>query len=69
MQKPLTYYRQGFAIKKLKSILAQIIPIHQYILLVQDNRLSEALEAIESFGFTGDVALFLLACCQEVANA
>ena len=67
MQKPLTYDRQGFAIKKLKSILAQILPIHQYILLIQDKRLSEVLEAIENSGFTGDVALFLLACCQEVA--
>lgn len=68
MQKPLTDKRQGFATRKLKSILAQILPIHQYILLIQDNRLSEALEAIESSGFTGDLAIFILACCQEVAR-
>jgi hypothetical protein len=67
MQKPLTSDRQGFATKKLKSILAQILPIHQYILLIRDYRLTEILEALERVGIEGDTAIFVLACCQEVA--
>lgn len=66
MQKPLTYHSQGFASRKLNSILAQILPIHPYILLIQDNRLSEALEMLESAGFTGDLATFLIAALQSL---
>ena len=67
MQKPLTSDRQGFASRKLNNILAQILPTNQLFLLIQSHQLTELLEALESVGITGDTAIFVLACCQEVA--
>lgn len=51
----------------IASILAQIIPVNQLSLSIQSNRLTEAIETLESAGFTGDLAIFILACCQRVA--
>jgi hypothetical protein len=51
----------------IASILAQIIPVNQLSLSIQSHRLTEALETLESAGFTGDLAIFMLACCQRVA--
>lgn len=48
-------------------IVPKISSIHQYFLLIKDNRLTEALEALEKRGLTGDIAVFILACLQEVA--
>lgn len=67
MQKPLTYYRQGFANEKLKVILTQILPNHPGISSIHEHRFTESMDTLENAGFTGDVALFLLACCQKVA--
>jgi hypothetical protein len=51
----------------IASILAQIIPVNQLSLSIQSNRLTEAIETLESAGITGDTAIFILACCQKVA--
>ncbi|MCC5661998.1 hypothetical protein LC608_34710 [Nostoc sp. XA010] len=47
------------------AIVPKISSIHQYFLLVKDNRLTEVIEALEKRGFTGDLAIFILACLQR----
>ncbi|MHC5717116.1 MAG: hypothetical protein ACYTXE_42185 [Nostoc sp.] len=64
MQKPLTYHSQGFASRKLNSILAQTLPTNQLFLLIQSHRLTEVLEALESVGITGDLAILFIASLQ-----
>ncbi|WP_375449052.1 hypothetical protein [uncultured Nostoc sp.] len=49
------------------AIVPKISSIHQYSLLISDYRLTELLEALEKRGFTGDVAVLILAYLQEVA--
>lgn len=66
MQKPLTYDRQGFVTRKLNRILTQTLPINQLFLLICDNRLTEAIETLESIGITDDLAIFTLASLQSL---
>ncbi len=64
MNKPLTYDRQGFADKKLKSILPQTPYLNQIFLSIRQNQLTEVIEALESVGIKGDIAIFILANLQ-----
>ncbi len=67
MQKPLSYERQGFVIE-LNSILSQTLQKYQSSELsnyISDRRLTESVEILESAGFTGDLAIFFLACLQR----
>jgi hypothetical protein len=65
MQKPLTYYRQGFAIE-LSSILTQTLPKNQLLLSISGHQLTEVIETLESTGFTGDLAIFFIANLQNL---
>ncbi|MHC5771320.1 MAG: hypothetical protein ACYTXI_38315 [Nostoc sp.] len=68
MQKPLAYDRQGFADENLEPILPQTIPTNQiFLIYIRRRQLTNALEFLEKHGYCGDVAIFVLACCQEVA--
>jgi len=67
MQKPLTCDRQGFVIEKLNSILSQILQKSRSSELsnyISDRRLTESVEILENVGFTGDLAVFLIASLQ-----
>lgn len=68
MQKPLTYYRQGFVTKKLNSILPQALQSNQlFLIYIRRRQLTNALEFLQECGYSGDTAIFMLACCQKVA--
>lgn len=45
------------------AIVPRNIPFHQYI---QSHQLTELLEALESVGITGDLAIFMLANLQSL---
>ncbi len=67
MQKPLTCDRQGFVIEKLNSILSQILQKSRSSELsnyISDRRLTESVEILENVGFTGDLAVFIIASLQ-----
>ncbi|QHG21064.1 hypothetical protein [Nostoc sp. ATCC 53789] len=67
MQKPLTCDRQGFAIEKLNSILSQILQksrSSESSNYISDRRLTESVEILENVGFTGDLAIFIIASLQ-----
>lgn len=49
------------------AIVPKISSIHQYILLIKDNQLTEVLEALEKCGLTGDLAVFILTNLQRGA--
>ena len=66
MQKPLAVVSEGFASRKLHSILTQILPTNQLFLLLQSHQLTEVLEAIEKVGYTGDTAIFFIASLQSL---
>lgn len=67
MQKPLTDKREGFAIEKLNSILAQTPTTNQEYRIselsnyIRHHQLTNALEYLEQCGFNNDVAIFMLA--------
>jgi hypothetical protein len=69
MQKPLTYYRQGFVTKKLiRSILPQALQSNQlFLIYIRRRQLTNALEFLQERGYSGDTAIFVLACCQKGA--
>jgi len=48
------------------AIVPRNIPFHQYFLLIQSYQLTELLEALESVGITGDLAIFMLANLQSL---
>lgn len=68
MQKPLTYYRQGFVAKKLiKSILPQALESNQlFLIYIRRCQLTNALEFLQERGYSGDTAIFFIASLQKL---
>ncbi|MCC5611064.1 hypothetical protein LC612_31015 [Nostoc sp. CHAB 5834] len=67
MQKPLTCDRRGFVIENLNIILSQILQKSRSSELsnyISDRRLTESVEILENVGFTGDLAIFIIASLQ-----
>ena len=59
-------HRKRFPSQTLKDILAQILPNHPHISSIHEHRFTESMETLENAGFTGDIALFLVAALQSL---
>lgn len=71
MQKPLTFHRQGLLAKNsITRILAQSPTKNQVVSelssYITSGALTNALEFLEKYGITGDVALFIVASLQSL---
>jgi len=70
MQKPSTSDRRGFVVKNLTNILTQTFHVNQESRIselsncISRHQLTNSLEHLEQCGFSGDTAIFILACLQ-----
>lgn len=58
-------YQKNQKIDCDSAIVTRISSIHQYF-LIRHHRLTEVLEALETVGITGDLAIFILANIQTL---
>lgn len=69
MQKPLDLARQGFAVKNFESIIQQTSATKQLTHFISCQSLTDCLTILENLGYTGDLAVFILANLQSLEAA
>lgn len=64
MQKPLSLGGQGFALEHFTTILQQTSAKKQLNNCIDSRSLTDSLNILENSGYTGDLAIFILANLQ-----
>ena len=61
MKKPLSLSRRG----SFETIIQQNLSVKQLVKQISCNNLTDCLNILENSGYTGDLAVFILACLQR----